>query len=117
MNFFIINYWKVFIKYENLCLKDTFEKNLQKKGYGIDIWLSPHLGRQKFSIELEAIIFHVHKKVPHSHGLISLYDAAPLAPLLHAPLVGLGSSEAQALQQLTSLHSSAAKSEIMQFHN
>ena len=31
-HFFIINYYKLFKKYENLCLKDKFGKNLQKKG-------------------------------------------------------------------------------------
>ena len=31
-HFFIINYHKLFKKHENLCLKDTFGKNLQKKG-------------------------------------------------------------------------------------
>ena len=31
-HFFITNYQQLFKKYENLCLKDTFGKNLQKKG-------------------------------------------------------------------------------------
>ena len=28
------------LKYENMCVKDTFDKNLKTKGHGIDIWLS-----------------------------------------------------------------------------
>ena len=28
------------LKYENLCVKDTFEKNLKTEGHGINIWLS-----------------------------------------------------------------------------
>ena len=42
-HFFIINYHKLLKKFENLCLKDKFEKILPKKG--INIWLSTQLLR------------------------------------------------------------------------